>query len=151
MSALSASISSQTDVNCFGGMTGSATVAASNGTAPYTYLWNDPGAQSTAAAPGLTAASYTVTVTDAKGCTTTASATLTQPGAALSASISSQTDVNCFGGLTGSAMVAVSNGTAPYTYLWNDPGAQSTATATGLRSEERRVGKEGRSRWSPYH
>ena len=24
-------------------------------------------------------------------------------------------------------------------------------TATGLRSEERRVGKECRSRWSPYH
>src|SRR2546422_5695420 len=25
------------------------------------------------------------------------------------------------------------------------------ATLTDLRSEERRVGKEGRSRWSPYH
>src|SRR5258708_22385273 len=93
--ALSASISSQTDVNCFGGLTGSATVAASNGTAPYTYLWNDPGGQRTAAATGLAAGSHTVAVSDGKGCTTTASATLTQPGAALSASISSQTDVKC--------------------------------------------------------
>ena len=25
------------------------------------------------------------------------------------------------------------------------------ATKTGMRSEERRVGKECRSRWSPYH
>src|SRR2546422_11462288 len=27
----------------------------------------------------------------------------------------------------------------------------AVAAAAGLRSEERRVGKEGRSRWSPYH
>ena len=26
-----------------------------------------------------------------------------------------------------------------------------TGTVTGIRSEERRVGKECRSRWSPYH
>src|SRR5260221_2152651 len=63
--------------------------------------------------------------------TTTALATISQPAAALSASIASQTDVNCFGGLTGSATVAASNGTAPYTYLWTDPAAQTSATATG--------------------
>ena len=29
--------------------------------------------------------------------------------------------------------------------------AQSKFSSAGLRSEERRVGKECRSRWSPYH
>src|SRR5258708_10245592 len=96
-------ISSQTDVNCFGGLTGSATVAASNGTAPYTYLWTDPAAQTSATATGLAAGSYTVTVTDAKGCTTTALATISQPPAALTARITNQTDVHCFGRFTGTA------------------------------------------------
>ena len=31
------------------------------------------------------------------------------------------------------------------------PEQQALYTALGVRSEERRVGKEGRSRWSPYH
>src|SRR5260221_6512575 len=92
--------------------------------------WTDPAAQTSATATGLAAGSYTVTVTDAKGCTTTALATISEPAAALSASITSQTDVNCFGGLTGSATVAASNGTAPYTYLWTDPAAQTSGTAT---------------------
>src|SRR5256885_11618163 len=30
-------------------------------------------------------------------------------------------------------------------------GGRSSVPGNGLRSEERRVGKEGRSRWSPYH
>ena len=36
---------------------------------------------------------------------------------------------------------------------WLNPGNSTFYTAAGLRrrSEERRVGKEGRSRWSPYH
>src|SRR2546426_12677622 len=29
--------------------------------------------------------------------------------------------------------------------------AEAEAASEGIRSEERRVGKEGRSRWSPYH
>ena len=32
-----------------------------------------------------------------------------------------------------------------------DEGAKIRGTGLGLRSEERRVGKECRSRWSPYH
>src|ERR1019366_2382026 len=30
-------------------------------------------------------------------------------------------------------------------------GSPASASAAGVRSEERRVGKECRSRWSPYH
>lgn len=48
---------------------GSATVTASGGTAPYTYLWSDTQAQTTATASGLAAGVYTVTINDASGCT----------------------------------------------------------------------------------
>ena len=57
------------DALCNGSSDGSATVTTSGGTAPYTYLWDD--GQTTAMAGALTAGSYTVTVTDANGCTET--------------------------------------------------------------------------------
>ena len=36
-------------------------------------------------------------------------------------------------------------------YTWDNPHPSSDAVPDVLRSEERRVGKECRSRWSPYH
>src|SRR5690554_1017851 len=36
-------------------------------------------------------------------------------------------------------------------FAWTKPYAKSLATGTVVRSEERRVGKECRSRWSRYH
>ncbi|MFT5264566.1 MAG: hypothetical protein ACI8YQ_003312 [Polaribacter sp.] len=47
---------------------GLATVIASGGAAPYTYLWNTTPPQMTATATGLSAGSYTVLVEDANGC-----------------------------------------------------------------------------------
>ena len=121
-----------TSVSCYGGTDGAATVSVSGGTVSYTYLWNDPAAQKTAAAGNLALGTYQVTVTDANGCTATASVNIDQP-ALLTASIDA-TEVKCFGGNDGSAMVNVSGGTASYTYLWNDPLAQTTQTATGLKT-----------------
>src|SRR5437667_7257031 len=114
--AVSASISSQTNVACFGGSTGSVTVAGSGGTGPYTYSINGTTFGASGTFSSLAAGSYTVTVKDANGCTTTQAVTITQPASAVSASISSQTNVACFGNSTGSVTVAGSGGTAPYTY-----------------------------------
>jgi|GEM_PF-656371 len=130
--ALTASISSQTNVLCFGNSTGSATASPAGGTGPYTYSWNTSPVQTTATATGLPAGTYTVTIMDANNCSTTASVTITQPAAALTASISSQTNVLCFGNATGAATVSPSGGTGPYTYSWNTTPVQTTATATGL-------------------
>jgi len=136
--ALSASILDYTNVLCFGNATGSATVSVSGGTDPYSYSWNTTPAQTGATATGLAAGTYTVTVTDANGCTTTASVTITQPDA-LTATIEGQTNVLCFGNATGSATVSVSGGTPgggvagpTYSYSWNTTPVQTTATATGL-------------------
>ncbi len=74
---------SSTNNNCFGASDGTITVAASGGTAPYTYTISGP-ANTTGALngifTGLAAGSYTVTVTDNNGCTaTTAAILITQP------------------------------------------------------------------------
>src|SRR6202030_922044 len=64
----------------------------------------------------LAAGSSTVTVKDANGCTATQPVTITQPASALGSSISSQTNVDCFGNSTGSVTVAGSGRTCPSTY-----------------------------------
>src|SRR5204862_81566 len=115
-SALGSSISSQTNVACFGNSTGSVTAAGSGGTAPYSYAIDGTTFGASGTFSNLAAGGYTITVKDANGCTTTQPVTITQPAAALGSSISSQTNVACFGGSTGSVTVAGSGGTSPYTF-----------------------------------
>ncbi|MDO9185737.1 MAG: hypothetical protein Q7W13_06975, partial [Bacteroidia bacterium] len=118
---------SQTNVSCFGGSNGSASVVATGGTPPYSYLWSN--GQTNTNATGLIAGAYTVTTTDSKNCTSIASVTITQP-AVLSANVS-QTNVSCYGGNNGSALVSTpSGGTFPYTYLWSN--GQISASITEL-------------------
>ncbi len=122
-----AAIESHVDVACFGDATGSIDVTVTGGTSPYTYLWND--GATTQDRTGLLAGVYSVTVTDANGCTTVTGATIAQPLAPLAAT---ETHLNlaCFGDATGSIDVSVTGGTAPYTYLWND--GATTQDRTGL-------------------
>ncbi|MGH2667420.1 T9SS type A sorting domain-containing protein, partial [Flavobacterium sp.] len=76
--ALVASATAQTNVSCNGGANGSATVTVSGGTPGYTYSWAPTGGTA-ATATGLAAGTYTVTVTDANGCSDTESFTITEP------------------------------------------------------------------------
>jgi hypothetical protein len=125
-----ASIASQTNVSCSGGNNGTATATGTGGNMPYTYLWPaSAGNQTTATASNLIAGTYVVTVTDANGCTSTSSVTITQP-TAVTASISSFTPALCNGACNGTATVVGGGGTSPYTYVWSN--AQTSATATGL-------------------
>ena len=126
--AVLASITGQTNVTTNGGSDGSITAAGSGGTSPYTYSWNN--AATTATASTLSAGTYSVTVSDANGCTDSASATITQPAPSVTGSITSSTNVTCNGGSDGSATVTASSGSTPYTYLWSN--AATTATVTGL-------------------
>jgi gliding motility-associated-like protein len=63
---------------CFGSTNASATVIPGGGNPPYNYVWN-PGGEIGSSVNGLSAGTYTVTITDANGCTGTASAVVTQP------------------------------------------------------------------------
>ena len=119
-----ASISSSTNLTCFGSNDGSATAAGSGGTSPYTYVWSSGAV--TATASGLAAGTFTVTVTDANGCTQVASVTITQP-IVLATTVSLDNNVSCNGGNDGGASVSVSGGTSPYTYLWSSSETSTSA------------------------
>lgn len=105
---------------------GSASVSASGGSTPYSYVWSSGG--SNASESGLAAGMYTVTITDANSCSTTCDITLTEPGGP-SATCSADTNPSCFMA-DGQISTSVSGGTPPYTYSWSSGG--SGATATGL-------------------
>ena len=122
-----------TQALCFGSADGTATVQASGGTPPYTYLWSD--GQTTPTATALAAGTYTVTVTDSNNCTAEESIEVSEPPA-LQLNTSAQ-PVSCDGTPDGTATAEVSGGTPPYNYLWSN--GQTTPTATDLDSGEYQV------------
>ena len=63
---------------CFGESNGAATVTVSGGNAPYSYSW-DKSASASASANDLAAGLHTITITDDKGCETTATVTIAEP------------------------------------------------------------------------
>ncbi len=107
---------------CGAGPNGSATANVSGGTAPFTYSWST--GTTSATAGNLLPGSYTVTVTDANGCTGTASTTI-NAGSVLSVTATS-TNQLCTGSNDGSASANVSGGSAPYTYSWSNGASDAT-------------------------
>jgi len=122
-------ISSQTNITCFGLSNGSATVNATGGTGTITYTWM-PGSLSGATQNTLAAGTYTVTASDAGACAGTTTVTITQPASAVSVSITGTTPTPC-GGTTGTATASGTGGTGVITYNWM-PGSISGATASNL-------------------
>jgi hypothetical protein len=96
---------------------GQALVNANGGSTPYTYSWSTVPVQTSSAASGLAAGSYTATVKDANGCSANATVSITSTPA-LVLTVSSVPS-NC-GVAIGSASVTVSGGTTPYTYNWSN-------------------------------
>src|SRR5690606_17411897 len=121
---------SQVDILCNGANTGLASVTVSGGVTPYTYTWDNGITSTTHEATDLSAGTYTVTIEDANGCTTTETFTITEP-TALDV-VSTQIDVLCNGANTGLASVTVSGGVAPYTYNWDNGITSTTNEATDL-------------------
>lgn len=117
---------SVTAASC-GGSNGSVSVNVSGGSAPYSYLWSNGGR--TSAISGLAAGSYTLTVTDASGCTATATATVTGSTGNITLSTGS-TNVSCNGGNNGSASVTATGVSGALTYTWSNGG--NTATISNL-------------------
>ena len=102
-----------------GNFDGTASATGTGGTGPYTYLW-DPGAgtnKTTQSVSGLPAGSYTVTVTDSKGCVMDGTVSLSNSNAPNITAV--VTDVSCNGGSNGGIDITVSGGTSPYLYTWN--------------------------------
>lgn len=115
---------SQVDASCFGSNDGSATVTASGGSGTYFYLWQ-PSNQHNSTAIGLGATTYTVTVTDTKGCFSDTTVTITSPGQIQANP--AITHVSCYGLNDGAISTNVTNGVSPYQYLWVKDGSTGTS------------------------
>lgn len=113
---------SSTAVSCFGGNNGSASAIASGGTPGYGYAWNTVPVQNTANATTLPAGLYTVTVTDANGCTVTQSEAVSQPAQLMASGI--VTNTSCAGN-NGAIDLTVTGGSGPYNYTWSPVGSTS--------------------------
>ncbi|MEK7414289.1 MAG: hypothetical protein AAB263_13320, partial [Planctomycetota bacterium] len=122
--ALTSSVAQQSNVLCNGDSTGTATIAAAGGTAGYNFAWSN--SASGATQNNLPAGAYTITTTDANGCTTTISVNITQP-AALAGILTSANETSV-GANNGTASVATSGGVAPYSYMWSNGASTSNIT-----------------------
>jgi gliding motility-associated-like protein len=115
---------SYTQVSCPGGNDGTATAEMVPVIGNLTYQWDDPMNQTTQTAVGLAAGTYNCTITSDVGCSNVLTVVVDEiPG--MIGNIVSQTDVTCNSGNDGMIEVNVTQGTAPYTYSWDN----STSTS----------------------
>ncbi len=129
---------SQSNVACFGDSSGTITASVSGGTSPYSYLWSN--GESSQQATGLSAGTYTVTVTDLNGCQETSSVSITEQNI-LIADAGMDSNICAGNSISLGASPAASGGASGYTYNWT-PGtdidstniANPTATLTSSTS-----------------
>ncbi|MGZ3904219.1 MAG: T9SS type B sorting domain-containing protein, partial [Bacteroidia bacterium] len=112
-----------TDPLCFNNSNGSLVSNTLGGSSPYTYAWSPLGfmtinTPTTSTYTNLPANTYTLIITDAKGCSDTSSHVLTDPPK-VTASASS-TDANC-GVCDGSILISGVNGSGTVTVNWINP------------------------------
>ncbi|WMN06989.1 hypothetical protein QYS48_27410 [Marivirga arenosa] len=128
LDALSSSTTGGFELNCNGDANGSIAISVSGGEGAYTYAWSTADGSGLVATDqdqtGLTAGTYDLTVTDANGCSTSTSYTLSQPDALTQTATT--TDVDCNSAATGEINLTPAGGEGAYTYAW------STADGSGL-------------------
>jgi gliding motility-associated-like protein len=118
------------DVLCNGDENGSATANGQGGTGPYTYLWNTTPVRTTPTIDNLAPGAYSVTVTDANGCTVTGNVTIGEPvPLTVTATV---TDALCPDSNEGEIELLINGGVQPYSITWSDPGGSSAQKITGL-------------------
>jgi gliding motility-associated-like protein len=119
---------SPTPISCFGKNDGTIELTISGGTFPYTFSWSN--GLTVEDLINLPAGNYSVTVTDAKGCTATGNTSIALPSQ-LSIS-STYTNVTCNGGNNGSINLNASGGVLPYGYAWSN--GSTSQNISGLSS-----------------
>lgn len=106
----------QNPITCNGGTGAIGITNVTGGSAPYEYSIDGNTFSNSPDFTNLSAGNYSITVRDASSCTTTLTATLTEPSVLIANVVT--TDISCNGASDGSIVVTVSGGTAPY--RWSD-------------------------------
>ena len=120
-------LASSTNPKCNGVDDGKASVSTTGGTQGYTYSWSGGIVNNTSSLTNLAAAAYSVTVIDARGCTSSTDVTITTPPA-LVPTVSS-TPASCATN-NGTLNVSATGGTPGISYSWSN--GPSAPTVTGV-------------------
>nr|MDQ3048023.1 SprB repeat-containing protein [Bacteroidota bacterium] len=103
---------------------GTISVSPTGGLAPYSYSWSTAAPTTADSIGGLAPGTYTLTITDAGGCTNVYSALIIDTPSVMTYTFS-HPPIECFGDTT-SLSVVPNGGSAPYSVNWTTP------VATGL-------------------
>ena len=114
-----------------GNSDGKATAKASGGTGSLNYKWDN--GEAVASATKLAPGSHTVTVTDANGCSATATVNISENILALEASISQENEIKCVGEMA-SLKVAINGGKAPFSIAWSNGGKTESVSSLNAGS-----------------
>lgn len=104
------------NISCSGASDGRIEVNASGGDHNYQYKLNNGDYQSDPVFKDLVAGNFTVTVKDGRGCIQSTTVTLIQPAIRIKAV---KKDISCYGTSSGSIIINIAGGAAPYTCLLN--------------------------------
>ena len=108
-----------TDISCGGGEDGTISVETSGGNEPFDFNWSN--GETSMAIENLTAGEYSYTVTDALGCETLNTLSLSEPEAIVTDfQVVNET---CRGEFDGSIELSISGGIEPYEVQWEDDGS----------------------------
>jgi gliding motility-associated-like protein len=128
LTRLNISVTASSTTDYCGSGVGTVSATPGQGTPPFTYSWTPSGA-TTQSLSNVVAGNYSVTMTDSNGCHATATKAVTNTTATYTAV---STLVSCPGGNNGTATATITPSLGTITYLWDDPLAQTTKTATNL-------------------
>ncbi len=115
-----------TNPTCADRNDGVVAIVAANGVGPYKYEWSN-GRTETNGIAGLLAGDYTVSITDANGCTLEKTYSLANPAPIMA--VETIVDATC-GAANGAIALVVSGGAGDYKYFWN--GVESTKDQSNL-------------------
>ncbi|MEB8346266.1 T9SS type B sorting domain-containing protein [Flavobacteriaceae bacterium KMM 6898] len=120
-----------TEPRCAGAADGSVNLGVTGGTPPYQIVFNGSAPSTQTVYSGLAAGNYNYTITDAKGCQTTGSVTLTDPPALTITTAVSQ-DYTCTSGSATIDVTSTSGGTGSYAYSIDGVNFGPGTTFSGL-------------------
>jgi len=132
-----------TDLTCNGNNSGSIDLTVTGLASPFSYSWTGPGGFSAATedVTGLAAGTYSVIVTDSKGCSSTTSVVLGQP-TPLTLGNTGNISLLCFGSTNGTGTFTASGGVPPYTFsnLINTAGATLNVASPNVTVSNASIG-----------